>query len=268
MGKPRTAHERDDFATSGFGPRSSDEGLSLDELSQAYAQILSRGAEPYEPAAPESGSDDRPESESQPCEPADERIGASAAATVLPAPDREAADEGCELSPRTILEAMLFVGHPQNLPLTSREVAALMRGVRPAEIDELVRELNAAYDAEGCPYTIVSEGAGYRLCLREQFAALRDRFYGRTREARLSQAAIDTLAIVAYNQPVTRDEIDRLRGKPSGGILAQLIRRELLRIERPEQRPRKPRYFTTERFLDVFGLDALGDLPQSHDLER
>ena len=75
------------------------------------------------------------------------------------------------------------------------------------------------------------------------------KFYGRVKEARLSQAAVEVLAVVAYRQPLTRDEIDALRGRPSGGLLAQLVRRQLLRIERPEDRPRQPKYLTTDRFL-------------------
>ncbi len=63
---------------------------------------------------------------------------------------------------------MLFVGHPQNEPLTNKQVASLMRGVRPSEIDALVRELNRDYRARGCPYWIVAEGAGYRLALRDE----------------------------------------------------------------------------------------------------
>ncbi|MEQ8785016.1 MAG: SMC-Scp complex subunit ScpB [Pirellulaceae bacterium] len=252
----RDASPHDDsLDLSGFEQTPTDEGLSLDELSQAYAQLLQHGSEPYE-KPPAKEAPDVAEAESEPPVELD------------PLDEHDAADDGCQLTPKSILEAMLFVGHPHNQPLTSREVAALMRGVRPAEIDDLVRELNAEYDQQGCPYQIVSEGPGYRLTLRPAFAALRDRFYGRIREARLSQAAIDTLAIVAYNQPVTKDEVEQLRGRPSGAILGQLVRRELLRIERPEARPRKPRYFTTERFLDVFGLETINELPQSQELER
>jgi segregation and condensation protein B len=76
------------------------------------------------------------------------------------------------------------------------------------------------------------------------------------------------LAIVGYNQPVTRDEVERLRGKPSGPLLAQLVRRRLLRIERLEGSPRTPRYLTTERFLVLFGLGSLDEMPKSEDLDR
>ena len=61
------------------------------------------------------------------------------------------------------------------------------------------------------------------------------------------------------------DSVDAMRGRPSGGLLSQLVRRRLLRIEWPDQKPRTPRYFTTDRFLELLGLDTLEDLPQSQD---
>lgn len=227
-----------------------DQGLSLDELSQAYATLLGKGADPYPQAS------DRPQKQ-----PPDQ--GESDSRT-----DRPTDDVPCEVTPRTILEAILFVGHPTNEPLTSERIAGLMRGVTPAEIDDLVRELNAEYQAAGCPYSIASVDCGYKMALRPEFAPLRDSFYGRIREARLSQPAIDVLAIVAYQQPVTQAEIDRLRGRPSAPILSQLVRRDLLSVVRPTAAKAKPAYRTTERFLDLFDLDDVSDLPRSQDLER
>ena len=114
----------------------------------------------------------------------------------------------------------------------------------------------------------MSEGAGYRLALRSEFSRLRDRFYGQVRQARLSQAAIDLLAIVAYHQPIARDDIDQLRGKPSGAVLRQLVRRELLSVQRSPQKPACVCYRTTERFLHLFGLQSLEDLPRHEDFLR
>lgn len=173
----------------------------------------------------------------------------------------------CQLCPRSILEAMLFVGNQSNEPLASAQAAELMRGVTPEEIPDLVDELNRRYAASGAPYQIASQGAGYRLVLRPAFNSLRDKFYGRVREARLSQAAIDILAIVAYRQPVTADDVSKVRGMPSGGVLSQLVRRQLLRIERPQGRRQPPQYYTTNRFLDLFGLESLADLPQAEDVD-
>ena len=175
---------------------------------------------------------------------------------VPPAP----AEEAGELSPRSIVEAMLFVGLPDGRPLTAREMAALMRGVRPAEVDELVRELREQYAANNCPYQIASEAEGYRMQLRAEFARIRDKLQGRTRLARLSPAAIEVLSLAAYKGPLTAEEITSLRGSPSGHLLAQLVRRRLLSIDRSGG---KPRYVVTQRFLDLFGLDSLEDLPQA-----
>jgi len=218
-----------------------DSGLSLEDLSAAYAQLIEGGADPYDQ-----------EALSEP-----QHHGEAAAG----GPE---ADGAGEVSPRSILEALLFVGSPHNEPLTSRKVAALMRGVSPREIDELVAELNALYQAEGCPYEIASVGAGYALQLRGEFTSLRDKFYGKVQEARLSQAAIDVLALVAYRQPITADEINSLRGQASGQVLSQLVRRGLLRIERAPDRRDKPRYHTTERLLALFQMRDISELPQSH----
>jgi segregation and condensation protein B len=232
-----------------------DHGLSLDELSAAYAQLVDRGNEPYEESASESVE--------IPSTPA-----AAAIETAANWPDEAGITNSCEVSPRSILEAILFVGHPNNEPLTAKKVSSLMRGVRPQEIDELVRELNACYAAEGCPYSIISVGSGYCLQLQPGFDSLRNKFFGRVRDTRLSQIAVDVLAIVAYNQPLTRDDVDRIRGKASGSVLNQLVRRGLLRLERLGKKPRVAKYYTTERFLHLFGLESIDELPRSQDLER
>lgn len=231
------------------------EGLSLDKLNRAFASMLDAGDDPY--AVPPEADDDPIRTALA----ADER-------EKIAAGNRSPADSTCEINPRSILEAMLFVGTPDNRPLTAQQIAGLMRGVRPAEIDELVAELNEAYSAAGRPYRIVSEGAGYRLSLAAAFEAVREKFYGRIKQVRLSPAAIEVLAVVAYNEPLTADEVNRLRGTSSGPILTQLVRRQLLRIERAGEEPRAPRYLTTERFLKLFGIEGLAELPRSLDLER
>ncbi len=238
-------------------PASDVPGLPLDELTQAYANLIAGGEDPYCPAP------DRDEFHTQ-TEDGDDGDGSEEAEEEYAEEDGEEADL-YEISPQAILEAMLFIGHPENKPLTSEEVASLMRGVRAQEIGEMVVELNRAYDQEGCPYHVESTGPGYRMVLRDEFHSLRDKFYGRTKAAKLSQAAIDVLAIVAYKQPLTREEVDDLRGRPSGSLLTQLVRRELLRVERPDEKPRTPRYHTTDRFLKLFGLESPRDLPQTPD---
>ena len=228
-----------------------DHGLSLEDLSGSLANLLGQGSDPYavlpEGSATKSGA-----------EPVVE----------LPPTDGDEDEQVCPVTPQSILEAMLFVGHPEGKALSSQDVAGLMRGVRAAEVDEMIQELNRLYDEEGCPYRIQSVGSGYRLELRPEFDALREQFYGRVKEARLSQAAIDVLSLVAYRQPLGREEVDAIRQEPSGRLLTQLVRRELLAVERSDTRPPQTQYRTTPRFLQLFGLTSLDDLPQSQDFDR
>jgi segregation and condensation protein B len=260
---PKSTPSQDQADELGLGQFAApdDAGFSLEQLGRDLAGDDDPRAVPYREAEGEPAH--------QPASDAAEAASAPlpTAAQVEKLVAEEAFDERCDLSPRSILEAMLFTGHPSNEPLTSEQVAALMRGVRPPEIDELVRELNEQYAAEGAAYTIASEGAGYRLALHDQFAHLRDKFYGRVKEAKLSQAAIDTLAVVAYHPDITAEEVDRLRGKPSGAILSQLVRRQLLSLERTKEKPRRTLYRTTARFLELFGLGGLDELPRAQDLE-
>ncbi len=230
----------------------SDEGLSLDKLKGAFAAMLGAGDDPY----------------SVPVEADDDPIRAAIVVEEEANDDARAGEQGCEINPRSILEAMLFVGLPDGQPLPARQVASLMRGVRPAEIDELVRDLNDDYARTGRPYRITGEGAGYRMSLREEFAAVRDRFTGRVAQARLSAAAVEVLAVVAYHQSLSAEQVSRMRDTPSGRILSQLVRRQLLRIERDGAQDRIARYSTTDRFLRLVGVESLAELPRSLDLDR
>ena len=233
------------------------EGISLNELTQAYAQAMGSDSladeETSHPVdAPENGP---PDAENVPPD------------TIPMVEDdsteeEEETDDGVPVSPLTVVETLLFVGSIDSQPLPSAKAAELMRGVTPGDVAELVNELNARYRSNGCPYKIVSDGGGYRLTLRKAFHAVRNKFYGKVREAKLSQAAVDTLAIVAYRQPLTSEQVTQLRGTPSGHLLTQLTRRQLLSVERVEG-SRQVLYRTSERFLELFGLDSLDDLPDS-----
>ncbi len=172
-------------------------------------------------------------------------------------------DDACPVNPRTILEAMFFVG-VQGSGLTARKAASLIRGVSPKEIEQLVDELNLSYSADHSALRIRQSGDGYRLVIEDDLESIRQLFYGRVRDARLGNAAIEVLAVVAYHQPVTLEEVDRLRNHQSGPVLNQLVRRELLTIERDQNNRRIRLYRTTQRFLELFGMDSIEDLPQAH----
>jgi segregation and condensation protein B len=259
--KPRT-HARvvriEDEPAEEPSPGIDDSGVSLEDLSAAFTALIDRGPTPYAPAPMESPTDLPP-------------ISATDRDLIGVPPESDiggSADDTCPISPKTILETMLFVGHPHNEPLATETASNLMRGVTPEEIHELIEELNTEYTQQRRPYRIVSEGNGYRMALLEEFSQIVAKLNGRVREAKLSQSAIDILSIVAYQQPITAKGVDEMRGRGSASILNQLVRRNLLKIERVADHPGEVRYVTSKRFLDLFGLDSIDDLPKGVDLEK
>lgn len=164
------------------------------------------------------------------------------------------------VTPRQILEALLFVGGE---PLTARKLVNVLRGEFSVEFIELeLDELNMLYAREGRPYEIRLGEGGYRMVLREDFERIRRKAYGLgPKEVKLTQEAIEVLAVIAYHQPVTTATIEEL-GKPgSSGVIRQLIRRELVAVERTKG-SKEVTYRTTPRFLSLFGLRNVNELPR------
>lgn len=168
--------------------------------------------------------------------------------------------------PLRIIEALLFVG---GAPLTAKRARETLRGLTEDQFDEVIDQLNAAYRRQARPYAIQPQGAGWVLTLRPRFRHVIDKLYGGVREARLSQAAIDVLSIVAYRQPVAKSDVDNYRGADSGALLRQLVRRGIIHIVPiPGGKPKEVAYATTLKFLEMFNLQSLDDLPKTHDLQQ
>ena len=229
--------------------------FSLQQLSDAYAKIL-KGPDEADDSVAESSEAVREDVES-PEEPS-ESARADAEEMLDDAP--------CPVSPRSILEAVLFVGAPQGSKLTAKSIAALMRDVSPKEVKALIKELNQVYQDEESAYRIINDKSVYWMELAKEFEPVREKFYGEIRTAKLSQPAIDVLAVVAYHQPVSKERIEKIRARPSGPILTQLVRRQLLQISQVELESKKRHYETTSRFLKLFGLKGIADLPQTHEV--
>lgn len=166
---------------------------------------------------------------------------------------------------RRIVEAMVFIGGE---PLTFERASEALRGITAEEFREILDGLNRDYRQQGRPYRIQARERGYELVLQPRFRAVVDRMYGATREARLSPAALDVLALVAYRQPLARQEVEALRGAESGGALRQLVRLGLISVQRGAADQREVVYSTTSRFLTLFQLRSLDDLPRTQDLQR
>ncbi len=154
-------------------------------------------------------------------------------------------------SPLRIIEAMLFLGGP---PLTAAKACSAVRGLTPDRFRDLADELARLYRTQRRPYSVLPEGDGYVVRVGPAYRGVRDRLAGGPREARLSGPAVEVLSLVAYRQPIPKSDVDALRGADSGGVLRQLVRLGLVASDGGG-------YATTPRFLRLFGLGGLDDLP-------
>lgn len=158
------------------------------------------------------------------------------------------------------LEAALFLAREG---LSSRKLAKLAGLADATEARTLIRHLNQAYDQEGRSFRVEEVAGGYALLTRSQFATWLRRLAHVPGEQRLSQSALETLAIVAYRQPVLRAEVEAIRGVGSSEVLKQLMEWDLVRISgRSEDLGRPYLYGTTRRFLQMFGLRSADRLPR------
>jgi len=160
---------------------------------------------------------------------------------------------------RTV-EALLFAA---DAPVALDRIAEILPDADRQAIRESLTALREHYDAEGHAFTVAEVAGGWQLYCRPDYAVwVRELQRGRI-PAKLSQAALETLAIVAYKQPLVRTEIEAIRGVDSSGVLATLLKRNLVTIAgRAPGMGRALMYRTTKEFLRYFGLVALTDLPR------
>ena len=162
------------------------------------------------------------------------------------------------------LEAILLVARE---PLSTRRLARLAHLADGTEARTLIRRLNRLYEEGGSAFRAEEVAGGFQLLTRPELASWLRRLTPSMPETRLSGPALETLAVVAYRQPVMRAEIDAIRGVDCGEILRQLMDRDLVRIAgRAEELGRPYYYSTTKKFLQVFGLRHLDELPRAEQL--
>ncbi len=164
-----------------------------------------------------------------------------------------------------IVEAILFASET---PLTATEIARASDDLSASDIDQAVNELRLEYERDERAFQIYPLGDGYQILTRPEFAGYLERFDSITRTHRLSRAALETLAIIAYRQPVSRGEIEDVRGVSAAGVLRNLQERGLIDVVgRAEGLGRPHLYGTSKKLLDHFGLQSLDDLPAPENLE-
>jgi segregation and condensation protein B len=159
------------------------------------------------------------------------------------------------------LEAVLLLARE---PLTTRKLALAAGLADGTEARTLMRKLNRVYDQAASPFRAEEVASGWQLLTRPKFSPWLRRIVQANVEVRLSPPALETLTVVAYQQPVMRAQIEAIRGVDCGEILRQLMERDLVRIMgRSEDLGRPYLYGTTKRFLQVYGLRGLEELPRA-----
>jgi len=156
------------------------------------------------------------------------------------------------------LEALIFSA---DAPVGAAALRRAFPRATPAQIAAAVAEINASLAASGRPYEIAEIAGGYRFRTRPQYAEV---ILAATpeRKIRLSRPALETLALIAYRQPLTRAEVEDLRGVDCGAVVKSLLERDLVRIVGRRDAPGRPAlYGTSASFLETFGLRSLSDLP-------
>lgn len=165
---------------------------------------------------------------------------------------------------RRIVEALILASSE---PIPPARIAAILPRCNPSQVRSLVDELNAEYAVARRAFEIWEVAGGYQLRTLSEFAPYLKQLQT-TRPLRLSLASLETLAVVAYRQPVTRAEIEHIRGVDCGAVLKSLLDRGLVRIAGHREVPGRPIvYATSRRFLEVFGLARLGELPSLRAIE-
>lgn len=164
------------------------------------------------------------------------------------------------------VEAALLVADG---PLSPRRLVQVAKLVDAKEARSIVETLNVAFDADGSTFRIEWVAAGFQMLSLHRYAPWLERLHERRARTRLSTPALETLVIVAHRQPVTRADIDAVRGSQSAELLRQLMERGLIRIVGEEDTLGRPYlYGTTRSFLEAFGLRTLADLPMAEELRR
>jgi segregation and condensation protein B len=172
--------------------------------------------------------------------------------------------ETAEIKP--ILEALLFVS---DTPLTLGRLKEVLGNVAQKKILAAIDELKNEYQATQRAFTISEVAEGYQLTTLSHYSDWIKKMYKGRLTSKLSKPALETLAIIAFKQPITRTAVELIRGVDTGGVLAHLLERKMIVISGRENSPGKPLiYVTTQEFLRYFGLNKLSDLPRPKELEE
>ena len=167
---------------------------------------------------------------------------------------------------KQIIEALVFAS---DVPLSIDQLKGFAEEATPSQIEKVVGELNFEYKQTNRAFTVVHVGGGFQMVTRERYAQWVKKLFQARSKSKLSQAALETLSVIAYKQPVSKSEISDIRGVNSDGVIRTLLERKLVTISGRSEGPGKPLlYRTTKEFLRYFGVNSIEDLPKPREIEE
>lgn len=165
-----------------------------------------------------------------------------------------------------VIEALIFASDG---PLPPRKIVEILPHLTERLVRRAVEELNATYRQTERTFVIEEVAGGFRFFTLPEFEPFLKKLYANRSQQRLSQKALETLAIIAYRQPITRQEIEEIRGVSADGVIRTLLARNLITIAGRAEAPGSPfLYKTTKTFLEYFGLNSLNDLPKLKEIDE
>ncbi|MBU1356834.1 MAG: SMC-Scp complex subunit ScpB [Candidatus Edwardsbacteria bacterium] len=161
---------------------------------------------------------------------------------------------------KRVIEALLFA---TDTPIAPSKLKSLLGEIDQKILRQLIAELKVEYERDGHSFSLVEVAGGYQIYTRPEYAKWVQELFRGKRASRLTAAALETLAIIAYKQPIIRGDIEAIRGVNVDGVMSTLAERNLVTVVGRDERPGKPiLYGTTPEFLRYFGLATLSDLPK------
>jgi segregation and condensation protein B len=167
---------------------------------------------------------------------------------------------------KEIVEVLIFAS---DTSISVKQIQSIMEEAKPKEIEKAVDTLNNEYRQTGRSFIIVMVAGGYQMVSRESYSQWVRKLFHRKIKARLTQAALETLSVVAFKQPVSKPEMESIRGVNCDGVIHTLLERKLITLAGRGEGQGKPLlYKTTQEFLRYFGVNDINDLPKPREIEE
>jgi segregation and condensation protein B len=167
---------------------------------------------------------------------------------------------------KQVVEALIFA---TDVPISESKVSSILEEITPAQAKKIVEELNSEYSQFNRSFFITRVAGGFQFNTRKDLSQWIKKLYRGKAKPRLSQAGLETLAIISFKQPISRVEVDAIRGVHSGGVIKNLLERNLVAIAGRAEGAGKPLlYATTKEFLRYLGINDVSELPKPKEIEE